>query len=100
MLITIALLALALVAGCKSLTPVHIEGQPDECNDWYTVMEYDVLSGGNGAIVGVVYPDCQAARKDKRRIARESHCKKMVFGADNLNKSDYKRYNEYLECLK
>ena len=68
--------------GCKSFEPVQVEGQPDECNDFYTVMQYYSVQGGDSAFVGTVYEKCLQARKDAkdnkiRELCRELHPEDM-----------------------
>jgi hypothetical protein len=52
--------------GCKSFEPVIIPGQPDECNDFYTVMQYYSVQGGDSAFVGTVFEKCVQARKEQK----------------------------------
>lgn len=99
-LLVITLASFAACSGCKSFEPVTIEGQPDECNDFYSVLRYYVKGGADSAFVGTVYQECKAARSENRKALREKHCKELFFGAGNVDKTDYKRYAEYIECSK
>lgn len=88
------------LTGCKSFDPVVIQGQPDECNDFYSVLKYYSVEGKDSAFVGTVYNECKTARSAVRLSAREKQCKELIYGQAELNKSDYKKYSEYQECLK
>jgi hypothetical protein len=55
------------LTGCKTFKPVIIAGQPDECNDFYSVLQYYSVQGGDSAFVGTVYGNCTAARRDANR---------------------------------
>jgi len=63
--------------GCKSFEPVEIEGQPAECNDFYTVMQYYSVQGNDSAFVGTVYEKCIQARKANTKIKIQDLCKKL-----------------------
>lgn len=89
-----------LLSGCKTFEPVIIDGQPDECNDFYTVMKYYSVEGKDSAFVGTVYNECKTARTEKRKQEKEKHCKQLFYGSDVIDKNDYKKYNQYLECCK
>ena len=100
-LIGLALMAMILLlVSCCNFKPVVVEGQPDECNDFYTVLRYYAKEGRDSAFVGVVYNECRTARGEARRVIKENHCKDLIFGKDPLDKSDYKRYTQFLECSK
>jgi hypothetical protein len=85
---------------CTFFSPVRIEGQPEECNDWYTSMKYDIKNKSGGTMSALTYPDCQRARALKRKIQVQEHCRKQVFGQEIIDKENYKKYNLYLECIK
>lgn len=89
-----------LLSGCKSFDPVVVQGQPDECNDFYSVLKYYSVEGKDSAFVGTVFNECKIARSAIRLQIREKHCKELIYGASEFNKSDYKKYSEYQECLK
>ncbi len=55
------------ISGCKTFSPVIIEGQPPECNDFYSVLKYYSVQGGDSAFVGTVYGNCMSARKEADR---------------------------------
>ena len=61
----ICIIILIFFTGCKSFKRVNVENQPDECNDFYYVLEYYSVQGGDSAFVGTVYEKCSQARKDK-----------------------------------
>jgi hypothetical protein len=87
--------------GCRNFDIVNIEGQPDECNDFYTVMKYYAAAGqGDSAFVGTVYNECRTARAEIRQQVKEKHCKAMIYGEAGLDKTQYKKYADYLECIK
>lgn len=86
--------------SCKNFDPIVIQGQPDECNDFYSVLKYYVKNGADSAFVGTVYQECKAARAENRKAIREKHCKELFFGAGLVDKTDYKRYAEFIECSK
>lgn len=98
--LVLALMVLAFV-GCKSFKPVVIQGQPDECNDFYSVLGYYTTADkGDSAFIGTVYNECKNARSESRKAVREKHCKDLIYGQGNFDKDDYKKYNQYLECVK
>lgn len=105
-LVVLVLLALALacfVVSCKSFDVEDYvrEGQPDECNDSYIFMGfYSTVEKSDAAMIGVVYTECKTAREQKRKMLREEHCRKMIFGDKPLDKDQYKLYAQYLECSK
>lgn len=55
-----------LLSSCKSFKRVNLEGQPDECKDFYLVMEYYSVQGGDSAFVGTVFEKCVQARKEQK----------------------------------
>lgn len=91
-----------ILTGCNTFDVITIENQPDECNDFYTVMNYySALGKGDAAFVGTVYAECKTARVDERKKLREKHCKDIIFGKDALlDKTQYQKYTHYLECAK
>jgi len=54
------------LVGCKSFKPVIIPNQPDECNDFYSVLQYYSVQGGDSAFVGTVFEKCVQARKEAK----------------------------------
>ena len=71
-IISIAVYALiatgtAVHLGCKTFKPVIIEGQPDDCNDFYSVLQYYSVHGKDSAFVGTVYTNCVGARKEANK---------------------------------
>lgn len=89
-----------LLSGCKSFSPVIVEGQPDECNDFYSILKYYSVEGKDSAFVGTVYNECKLARAEKRDDKIKSLCKQIYFPGSDINKKDYETYSKYLECLK
>lgn len=99
--IIILCLFLILVVSCKTYKPITIQGQPDECNDFYSVMSYYYsLDKIDSAFVGTVYNECKQARTEKRKCVREAHCKQLFYGNSELDKTNYQKYSQYLECVK
>ena len=89
-----------LLSGCKSFEPVIMEGQPDECNDFYSILKYYSVEGKDSAFVGTVYNECKIARAEKRNIKIKDLCKQLYFPDSEINKKSYEVYSQYLECLK
>ena len=87
------------VMSCKSFDVIQIEGQPDECNDFYTVMKYYSVEGKDSAFVGTVYQECKSARAEIRKQTKEKHCAKIIF-PEGLDKKQHEKYMHYLECIK
>jgi hypothetical protein len=88
--------------GCKSLHPIFIKGQPDECNNFYTVMDFyvQVGKGQDSAFIGTVYNNCSQAQKDIRDTKKTNDCRDLWFGKDAiLDKSKYDKYTGFLECI-
>ena len=99
-IITIVILCLGIIA-CKTYKPISVKGQPDECNDFYSVMSYYYsLDKIDSAFVGTVYNECKTARAEKRKAERENHCKQLFYGNSELDKTNYQKYSQYLECVK
>jgi len=96
------LIILALcVIGCRTYKPITVPNQPDECNDFYSVMGYYYsLDKIDSAFVGTVYNECKNARTEKRKCVREAHCKQLFYGNAELDKTNYQKYSQYLECVK
>lgn len=95
--------SLFFVISCKTFSPEDYvqDGQPAECNDCYVIMGfYSTVEKSDSAFIGTVYNECKIAREQKRKIVREAHCKKMIFGDGPLDKEQYKLYAQYLECVK
>ncbi len=93
-------LVLSLVS-CRSFKPVVIDGQCDECNDFYTVLAYYYASNnGDSAFVGTVYNECKNARAQIRKAEKEEQCRKKFFLDKQVNKNDLINYSQYLECVK
>ena len=91
--------------GCNTFKVIQVEGQPDECNDFYTVMMFYAeqskgKGGGDSAFIGTVYNECKTAREGDRKMIKEKHCKALIFGDSPLDKRNYKLYSQFLECSK
>lgn len=99
--ITIFFVAL-MFTGCKSFNPITLEGQPDECNDFYSILRYYTTADkGDSAFIGIVYNECKAARAQVRQSKKELNCREIWYGKDKLiDKTDYQKYTGYLECNK
>jgi len=92
-----------LLSGCKTFQPndYTVKGESAECNDIYITMGfYSVVKKSDSAFIGTVYNECQASRKETRKITREKHCKELIYGAEVLDKKQYEKYTQYLECQK
>ena len=77
------------LSGCKTFEPVIIEGQPDECNDFYSILKYYSVQGGDSAFVGTVYGNCTTARKDANR--------ERIINCFRLNQNDLAAFTR---CIK
>ena len=89
-----------MLTGCKSFKPIIVEGQPDECNDFYSVLSfYTKQDKGDAAFVGIVYSECKEARGQKREIEKELNCRTIGFQKDPIDKSKYEKYTGYMECM-
>ena len=92
-----------LMSGCKTFQPndYTVKGESAEWNDVYITMGfYSVVEKSDSAFIGIVYNECQASRKELRKITREKHCKDLIYGAEVLDKKQYEKYTQYLECQK
>lgn len=119
-LFAIALLGFIFLMGCNTtpFKPTIIKGQPDKCNDMYTLMDFTtklqgIFSKGNSAattaltLMTLSYGECskerdkiKADQKEKARQKRFDDCRTMIYGAELLPKEEnYKRYSEFLECI-
>lgn len=83
--------------GCKSFKRVDIANQPDECKDFYLVMEYYSVQGGDSAFVGTVYEKCVQARKDKDKQEIKDL---KSWGNEMCDKLYKNNVSEYKRCLK
>lgn len=55
-------------SGCKSFEPIIVEGQPAECNDFYTVLGWTIKAESkDAAFAAVIWRECLQARKEKER---------------------------------
>jgi hypothetical protein len=86
--------------GCKSLHPIIVKDAPQECNNFYTVMDFyvQVGKGADSAFIGTVYSNCSAAQKEARDSKKMNDCKDMWFGKEPIDKSKYDKYTGFLEC--
>jgi len=89
--------ASGLFVGCKMLKVYQIEGQPQECNDFYTTADMS-LKGGSDFItlMTLQWNKCTEARK----TIKEKNCEKWIYQGSKLDKEDFKKYSYYLECIK
>ena len=109
------ILFLVLSVSCNSFERVEVEGQPDECNDMYTFMAYSIklkefLKSDDNVkpmttLIATWSVKCDQARKhikeEKENKARRAECIKLIYGPELLSKKDnYKKYSDFLECLK
>lgn len=86
-----------LSTGCKSFEPVILPGQPDECNDFYSILQYYSVQGGDSAFVGTVYEKCSQARKDKNISELKRLNDKMIDLCEKLNPESREGFKE---CIK
>ena len=92
-----------LLSGCKTFQPndYTVKGESAECNDVYITMGfYSVVEKSDSAFIGTVYNECQASRKETRKLVREKHCKELVYGADVVDEKQYEKYSQFLKCQK
>ena len=87
--ILICLIIALFFTGCKNFEPIIIPGQPDECNDFYSVMQYYSVEGKDSAFLGTVYNECKLARQSRYKQRIEDLCGKL-----------YSDKVEYAKCLK
>lgn len=88
------IILIVFLTGCKSFEPVIIPGQPDECNDFYSVLQYYSVNGHDSAFVGTVYEKCSQARKDKNIAEIKRLNEKVTSLCEQLNPEsleDFKR---------
>lgn len=98
------------LVGCNTFRVIQVDGEPSECNDFYTTMMfYAEQSKGKGqgdsAFVGTVYNECRTARAEDRAQLKEKHCRDLFYGTGNPiikgeTRESYERYSQYLECSK
>ena len=87
--ILICLIIAIFFTGCKNFEPIIIPGQPDECNDFYSVMQYYSVEGKDSAFLGTVYNECKLARQARYKQRIEDLCGKL-----------YTNKDDYAKCLK
>ncbi len=97
--------------GCKTFNRVEVAGQPIECNDMYTFMDFSLqfkglFSGKNnqvGSIMTLVSAwsvKCETARTKQKKELKIDRCIKLIYGAELLpKKSNYKQYADYMDCI-
>jgi len=86
--------------GCKSFNPKDyvIEGQPDECNDYYiTLGAYANGDGKDFAFPAVLWTECNAKREAKIREEVQSYKTKIDFLCKSLYPTDIESYRK---CVK
>jgi len=44
--------------------------------------------------------DCRAARKEIRKNTKEEKCRKRIFGEGKIVREEYKKYSEFMDCMK
>jgi len=86
--------------GCKSLE-VYDKDKVSECNDFYTILDANLKSDNKDfAFAATVYQECMKARQQIRQNTKDNHCKELIYGTDGLDKKNYEKYSQYLECSK
>jgi hypothetical protein len=89
--------------GCNTFKVVKIEGQPEECNHYYTTLSFyaSLEKGKSDAFIGTVYNDCSQATQKKRNDKKIMDCKELWFGKETpLDKAKFDKYTGFLECAK
>lgn len=90
-----------LFMACNSFEIIQIKGQPDACNDMYTIMKLTASqSGKDNAWAALSWPDCKAARDKKAKIDKELRCREAWFGKDKpIDRTQFQKWSDYMECL-
>ena len=108
-LIILLALCIFIFSGC-SFKMVKIEGQPDQCNDYYTLVKLSdgmkgVFSKENTSVATVltmantVYAKCETAREELKKQKRFEDCIKIIYGPELLPKQEnYKQYADFIDC--
>lgn len=100
-LIGIALFIGGTFVGCKSFSPVNVQGYTQECNDKLSMMKFMVLLDikDTGALK-TEQDKCSATRDIDTKIRIREQCRKEAFGEKNpVDKTKYAIYTQYLECI-
>lgn len=96
--------------GCNTFKPTKIKGEPQECNDMYTLMDFSTRMSGffkksntSSAtaltLTTLSYADCKKAREAQEKKKRFEDCKKMIYGEKLKPKKDnYKMYADFADC--
>ena len=92
----IACVMCILFSGCKSFKPQVDENDTPDCKDFYYVMEYYSVQGGDSAFIGTVYSNCKQSRTDKKDKIILDQSKKI----EELCGKIYKDKDEYMKCVK
>ena len=88
-IILICIIFAVFYTGCRTFkAPEGLENQPDECKDFYYVLEYYSVQGGDSAFVGTVYEKCIQARKEQKS-EKVLNCHKL-----------YQDVEEFKKCIK
>jgi hypothetical protein len=91
------IILIVFLTGCKSFEPIIIPNQPDECNDFYNVLKYYSVQGGDSAFVGTVYEKCSQARKDKNIAEIKRLNEKVTSLCEQLNPESL---DDFKRCMK
>lgn len=98
--------------SCGSFEPVRIQGEPQECNDKYTLMKFTTKLMGvfkkdspsattAMTLITLQHKECEEARERQRKELRRKECILLIYGPELLPKEEnYKKYADFLECCK
>jgi len=111
-LVLIGIGVLIIIFGCNTFEPVVIKGQPEQCNDFYTLVKLSngmkgIISKENTSVATVlnmantVYSKCETARINQKKQKRFDDCVKIIYGDKLLPKEEnYRKYADFADCLK
>lgn len=91
------LLFFILFIGCTSVKIFDVEGQPQDCNDWYTVMDWTIKRKSDSTtLMTMQWEKCMEARES----LKNRNCEIWIFQGGPIDKEDKVRYAYYTACLK
>ncbi len=100
-LVAVAVLYVLFFVCCKTFDPIQVEGQPDICNDMYTVMSFNYKNGIKDTALVLKFADkCMEKRDNADKTLKDELCRKSYFPEGVIDKANYQQYTGYLECLK
>jgi len=95
-ILVVCMVAVVCFSGCKSFKPQVDPNDTPDCKDFYYVMEYYSVQGGDSAFIGTVYGNCKASRTDKKNKLISKQQKKI----EELCGKMYSDKDEYAKCTK